>query len=94
MTTFTPDTADVRGAYHAWHDGQGDTHPEKPTWSFEEFDRWLEAHDREVRADTLRTAAETLRGDQEVRDRNGVGWLPTNSLMGAARVLEHLASRQ
>lgn len=55
---------------------------------------WLEAHDREVRREALLSAAEALRGDQEVRDRNGVGWLPTNSLMGAARVLEHLAARR
>lgn len=38
---YTPDIDDVRGAWHAWNDGQVDEHRRKPTWSFEEFDRWL-----------------------------------------------------
>lgn len=41
MSDYTPTTEDVRGAYRAWHDGQGDDHPLKPTWSAQEFDRWL-----------------------------------------------------
>lgn len=51
MSEYTPTTEDVRGAYRAWHDGQGDDHALKPTWSAQEFDRWLAAHDAEVRAD-------------------------------------------
>lgn len=41
MNEYTPTTEEVRGAYHAWSDGQGDNFDEKPTWSFQEFDRWL-----------------------------------------------------
>ncbi len=41
MTEYTPITAEVRGAYRAWSDGQGDSYAAKPTWSGEEFDRWL-----------------------------------------------------
>jgi len=48
---WTPTTEDVRGAWHAWSDGQGDSHADKPTWSYEEFDRWIAAHDAEIRAE-------------------------------------------
>lgn len=41
MSEYTPTTEEVRGAYHAWSDGQGDNFDEKPTWSFPEFDRWF-----------------------------------------------------
>lgn len=53
MSEYTPTTREVRGAYRAWHDGQGDDHALKPTWSAQEFDRWLAAHDAEVRASVV-----------------------------------------
>lgn len=45
---YTPDLEDVSSAWRAGSDGQPDTHPEKPTWSEEEFARFLEARDFRV----------------------------------------------
>lgn len=55
---YTPSLEEVRGAYHAWSDGQGDSHPRKPTWSKAEFDRWLAEHDEAVRAEERQKAAQ------------------------------------
>ena len=38
---FIPTTDQIRGAWHAWSDGQDDSHDDKPTWSTEEFNRWF-----------------------------------------------------
>jgi hypothetical protein len=61
---YTPDTTDVRESYaraeaDAEYKRRG-IHPEQYTEYHEEFDRWLAAHDREVRAKALREAADFL----------------------------------
>lgn len=61
---YIPTTADVRGAWHAWSDGQDDSHPEKPTWSREEFERWL----GQTLTDAYYQGAEAL-SDQNAEDR-------------------------
>jgi len=61
---YTPSTEDIRFAWRAWSDGQVDTDEEKPTWSFEEFDRWF----AEVQTDAYFLGAEAL-ADQWAEDK-------------------------
>lgn len=71
MSDYTPRTEDVRGAYRAWHDGQGDDHPLKPTWSAQEFDRWLAAHDESVFRSAWLASGEGFNGEYP---DEGVPW--------------------
>ena len=52
--TYTPTTEEVREAYGYW----SDSGPHAPP---DEFDRWLAAHDAEVRAQALRETIASLR---------------------------------
>ena len=56
-----------------------------------EFDRWLAARDAAVLKATLRQAARLLSARTVVSSTNGIGWVPTDSLLGAAHYLRHLA---
>lgn len=47
--TYTPTTEKVRGIY-ANYFGLATYRPQEHAESLNEFDRWLEAHDREVKA--------------------------------------------
>ena len=48
-------------------------------------------HDAEIRNAALKEAAVALLGHIGIQSTNGVGWIPTDSLAGAARYLLHLA---
>ena len=53
----------------------------------ESEDRWLAEHDAVV----LEEAANALSGCIGIQSSNGIGWIPADSLAGAARYLRHLA---
>jgi hypothetical protein len=87
IADYTPTTDKVRDAYirgmrTAFIASAGEHH--------EEFTRWLAAHDAVVAANALREAAAELETKQ-VYSRNSIGWIPTNSLIGATNVLRHKA---
>ena len=84
-TNRMPTTDDVRYAYiesaAEWYEQE----------AAEAFDRWLAAHDAEIRAAALEEAATLLEFPIDIQVTNGVGWIPTDSRAGAARYLRHLA---
>lgn len=47
MTDYTPTDAEVRDGYAAWEKW---SNGEPPFWNYEEFDRWLAAHDAAISA--------------------------------------------
>ena len=55
MSEYTPTTNGVRNRYLWWYEAQQDRRPSNftkyPDEVLAEFDRWLEAHDAEVRAE-------------------------------------------
>ena len=53
MSNYTPTTDEVRDAYGYW----SDSGPHAPP---DEFNRWLAAHDAEVRAQALNEAADKI----------------------------------
>ena len=89
MSEYTPTTDDVREVY-AWADGypyEGAVDPRLEA----RFDRWLTAHEAETRTAALEEAALALIGHIGIQTTNGIGWIPGDSLAGAARYLRHLA---
>lgn len=73
MTEYTPTTEQVRRYWqygaNAWLAGVADDRDDGPDGSIgAEFDRWLDAHDREVRAEALSEAADWLAGMDDGRD--------------------------
>ena len=63
MSNYTPTTEEVR---ETWHDEMF------PNASEAAFDRWLQAHDDQVRADTLEAAAFAL---EETGPNSVAAWL-------------------
>jgi hypothetical protein len=89
MSEYTPTTEQMRSAWIAnrW-ESIGQLRSEG---SDAEVDRWLLAHDAEIRTATLKEAAvKLLASPIGIQITNGIGWSPTNSLAGAARYLQHL----
>jgi hypothetical protein len=67
MSDYTPTTTDVREAYG---DSQCEGFHSVPTFcpADAEFDRWLTAHDAQVRADTLEEAGRLIDDRIDVKD--------------------------
>ena len=86
MDERTRTTKEVRDGY-AYDGYSGDIDPYYEL----RFDRWLTAHDAEIRTAALEEAATLLAFPIGVQVTNGVGWIPTDSRAGAARYLRHLA---
>ena len=82
----TRTTKEVRDGY-AYDSYSGDVDPYYEL----RFDRWLAAHDTEIRAAALEEAATLLRAPIGIQSTDGIGWKPANSLAGAAHYLRHLA---
>ena len=82
----TRTTKEVRDGY-AYDSYSGDVDPYYEL----RFDRWLTAHDAEIRTAALEEAALALIGHIGIQTTNGIGWIPGDSLAGAARYLRHLA---
>ena len=76
MSDYTPTTAQVRDFWAS----DGKFQPAAKSYGFTEstaeFDRWLEAHDREVAAKALHLAADRL---PAFHDRNAPEWAITST---------------
>lgn len=90
MSEFTPTTDEVRARYCADEFG----HPAALTDPCLEFDRWLEAHDREVAAKALRDAAHSMRRHKQPGHWNLTDELdPDNAAQSPDAWLERRAQR-
>ena len=82
-TLKTEEVCDRFASYEEPHKKQVDDH----LTDVASFYRWLAEHDAAV----LEEAANALSGRIGIQSTNGIGWIPANSLAGAARYLRHLA---
>lgn len=73
---YTPTTDQVASAYAQWTSGWSTSGYTTEKEAAEEFKRWLEAHDREIKAEALREAADDCWEGYETTDNRGVAiWL-------------------
>ena len=83
---YTPDTDEVRESFYVHAYSRDMEHLRAAA-----FDRWLTAHDADIRTAALEEAATLLRAPIGIQLTDGIGWKPANSLAGAAHYLRHLA---
>ena len=89
MSDYTPSTMSIRDVWSFARATTGDGIDHERARA--EFDRWLTGLDAEIRAEALEDAALALIGHIGIQTTNGIGWIPGDSLAGAARYLRHVA---